>query len=105
MSSMSKKTNGEPRRPSIVTPPPNHVQWLDPEPLPGSANHPNYYDTSPVLAASGDTLYFASERPGGEGGFVQQLRRHFAGELAEPAQSVDPSHVIGRSAVRLEETR
>ena len=43
--------------------------WLEPELIPGAANNSNYHDTCPVLSASGDTLYFASERPGGEGGY------------------------------------
>jgi outer membrane protein OmpA-like peptidoglycan-associated protein len=48
---LSKKKNGN---------------WSRPESMP--INSPSYWDTSPVFNNSGNTIYFASDRPGGYGG-------------------------------------
>ena len=44
--------------------------WTKPEPL-TMLNHPDAPkgDCSPALSGDGATLYFASDRPGGKGGF------------------------------------
>lgn len=41
-------------------------EWTDPRPL--LINSKEYWDSSPVFSQDGKTLYFASNRPGGEGG-------------------------------------
>ena len=41
-------------------------QWLEPRPI--AVNDPNSWDSSPALSPDGNTLYFASNRPGGYGG-------------------------------------
>ena len=41
-------------------------RWGQPQPMP--INSPDYWDSSPAFNQSGTVLYFASNRPGGEGG-------------------------------------
>lgn len=41
-------------------------RWLQPRPL--SINDPESWDSTPALSPDGNTLYFASDRPGGYGG-------------------------------------
>lgn len=42
-------------------------QWLEPMKLNGNVNISGYKTMHPALSANGDTLYFASDRPGGFG--------------------------------------
>ena len=42
--------------------------WRDIKKLNGNVNHPIYWDSQPSISADGNTLYFASDRPGGVGG-------------------------------------
>ncbi len=42
-------------------------QWLEPMKLNGNVNVSGYKTMQPALSANGDTLYFASDRPGGFG--------------------------------------
>nr|WKN36176.1 OmpA family protein [Tunicatimonas sp. TK19036] len=42
-------------------------QWKMPRPLPAPVNLPGYVSKHPALSASGDTLFFSSDRPGGLG--------------------------------------
>ncbi len=44
-------------------------KWFDPLPLSDLINMPGYTTKHPSLSARGDTLYFASDRPGGVGQF------------------------------------
>lgn len=44
----------------------NHQRWTRPSPLPGQVNT-KYWESQPSLSADGRTLYFASDRPGGQG--------------------------------------
>ena len=41
-------------------------KWTRPSPLPGQVNT-QYWESQPSLSADGRTLYFASDRPGGQG--------------------------------------
>ncbi|MDF9798032.1 outer membrane protein OmpA-like peptidoglycan-associated protein [Catalinimonas alkaloidigena] len=41
--------------------------WQTPEALPETINMPGYFSKHPSLSASGDTLFFSSNRPGGFG--------------------------------------
>lgn len=41
--------------------------WSVPQPLPGTINSP-YHESSVTITTDGNTIYFASERPGGLGG-------------------------------------
>jgi hypothetical protein len=59
--------------------------WTAPAPIPGAVNHPSAYETSPVLSADGDTLYFASERVGGLGGYDFWYSVWTAGTVDVPA--------------------
>jgi outer membrane protein OmpA-like peptidoglycan-associated protein/tetratricopeptide (TPR) repeat protein len=42
--------------------------WSDIKKIGANVNHPVYWDSQPTLSADGNTLYFASDRPGGFGG-------------------------------------
>lgn len=42
--------------------------WSDIQKLSANVNHPVYWDSQPTLSADGNSLYFASDRPGGYGG-------------------------------------
>lgn len=41
-------------------------EWTDIKKVP-NINHPIYWDSQPSISADGNTLYFASDRPGGQG--------------------------------------
>ncbi len=43
-------------------------KWSKPQSLGPDVNTPGYMETTPFLAADGITLYFSSDRPGGQGG-------------------------------------
>ncbi len=43
-------------------------EWSEIHKLGANVNHPVYWDSQPSLSADGNTLYFASDRPGGFGG-------------------------------------
>jgi outer membrane protein OmpA-like peptidoglycan-associated protein len=43
-------------------------EWGPIRKLSNLVNHPVYWDSQPTIAADGNTLYFASDRPGGIGG-------------------------------------
>jgi outer membrane protein OmpA-like peptidoglycan-associated protein len=42
--------------------------WSDISKIGANVNHPVYWDSQPTLSADGNSLYFASDRPGGYGG-------------------------------------
>lgn len=42
-------------------------EWKEIKKLP-NVNHPVYWDSQPTVSADGNTIYFASDRPGGYGG-------------------------------------
>ena len=42
--------------------------WSDISKISANVNHPVYWDSQPTLSADGNSLYFASDRPGGYGG-------------------------------------
>ena len=42
--------------------------WSEISKLGANVNHPVYWDSQPTLSADGNTIYFASDRPGGFGG-------------------------------------
>lgn len=42
--------------------------WTDIQKIGANVNHPIYWDSQPTLSADGNSLYFASDRPGGYGG-------------------------------------
>jgi outer membrane protein OmpA-like peptidoglycan-associated protein/tetratricopeptide (TPR) repeat protein len=44
-------------------------KWSKPAPLNAAINHPQAESKQPAISAGGDTLYFASNRPGGYGQF------------------------------------
>ncbi len=43
-------------------------EWQPIKKLSANVNHPVYWDSQPTLSADGNTIYFASDRPGGFGG-------------------------------------
>lgn len=47
----------------------DNTTWSEPMPLGTGINSTEYSEASPYLAADGKTLYFASDRPGGQGGY------------------------------------
>ena len=42
--------------------------WSEISKISANVNHPVYWDSQPTLSADGNSLYFASDRPGGYGG-------------------------------------
>ncbi|MEM6524772.1 MAG: OmpA family protein [Bacteroidota bacterium] len=54
--------------------------WTQPRML--NINNPGYWDSSPAFSRDGKRLYFASNRPGGEGGVdIYQARRNSRGRF------------------------
>ncbi len=49
--------------------------WSQPEPI-AELNTPEHDEIGPALADGGSTLYFYSDRPGGEGGYDLYVTRH-----------------------------
>ena len=43
-------------------------EWQPIKKLSANVNHPIYWDSQPTVSADGNTIYFASDRPGGYGG-------------------------------------
>lgn len=43
-------------------------QWQEIKKIGANVNHPVYWDSQPTVSADGNTIYFASDRPGGYGG-------------------------------------
>jgi len=43
-------------------------EWRPIKKLSANVNHPIYWDSQPTVSADGNTIYFASDRPGGYGG-------------------------------------
>lgn len=43
-------------------------EWRQIKKLSANVNHPIYWDSQPTVSADGNTIYFASDRPGGYGG-------------------------------------
>ena len=43
-------------------------EWKPIKKISPNVNHPVYWDSQPTISADGNTLYFASDRPGGYGG-------------------------------------
>ncbi len=43
-------------------------EWSEIKKLSANVNHPIYWDSQPTVSADGNTIYFASDRPGGYGG-------------------------------------
>ncbi|OIQ37417.1 MAG: hypothetical protein BM555_00895 [Crocinitomix sp. MedPE-SWsnd] len=60
-------------------------QWLKPFPLDGNVNLDGFRSMNPYFGADGKTLYFASNRPGGEGGMdIWYTELNAQGETTEP---------------------
>jgi hypothetical protein len=57
--------------------------WSEPEPI-GELNTDSHDEIGPALADGGVTLYFYSNRPGGEGGYDLYLTRHDEDHWTEP---------------------
>lgn len=49
--------------------------WSDIKKIGANVNHPVYWDSQPTLSADGNSLYFASDRPGGYGGIDLYVTR------------------------------
>lgn len=49
--------------------------WSDIVKIGANVNHPVYWDSQPTLSADGNSLYFASDRPGGFGGIDLYVTR------------------------------
>lgn len=49
--------------------------WTDIAKMGANVNHPIYWDSQPTLSADGNSLYFASDRPGGFGGIDLYVTR------------------------------
>ena len=50
-------------------------QWSEIKKMGANVNHPIYWDSQPTLSADGNSLYFASDRPGGYGGIDLYVTR------------------------------
>lgn len=61
-------------------------EWKPIKKISPNVNHPVYWDSQPSLSADGNTLYFASDRPGGYGGIdiYYTVRNPQTGEWAVP---------------------
>lgn len=49
--------------------------WSEIKKMNSNVNHPVYWDSQPTLSADGNSLYFASDRPGGYGGIDLYVTR------------------------------
>ncbi len=49
--------------------------WSEIKKIGANVNHPVYWDSQPTLSADGNSLYFASDRPGGFGGIDLYVTR------------------------------
>ena len=49
--------------------------WSEIKKIGANVNHPVYWDSQPTLSADGNSLYFASDRPGGYGGIDLYVTR------------------------------
>ena len=65
-------------------------RWQAPAPLNASINAPASNTKHPALSPGGDTLFFASDRPGGAGGFDLWLSVHDSATSWQPAESLGP---------------
>lgn len=61
-------------------------EWREIKKISPNVNHPVYWDSQPTLSADGNTLYFASDRPGGYGGIdiYFTIRNPQTGEWSVP---------------------
>lgn len=61
-------------------------EWKPIKKISPNVNHPVYWDSQPTLSADGNTLYFASDRPGGYGGIdiYFTIRNPQTGEWSVP---------------------
>lgn len=61
-------------------------EWRAIKKISPNVNHPVYWDSQPSISADGNTLYFASDRPGGYGGIdiYYTLRDPRSGEWSIP---------------------
>lgn len=65
-------------------------QWTAPRMLGTAVNDPNYWDSTPAFSRDGRTLYFASNRPGGEGGVdIYSARMNSRGRFSQ-AKNLGP---------------
>ncbi len=65
-------------------------KWQAPTPLSASINAPVSNTKHPALSLGGDTLFFASDRPGGAGGFDLWLSVRDSAAAWQPAESLGP---------------
>lgn len=65
-------------------------EWSEPAPLSGLINQPGYNAKHPALSPGGDTLYFASNRPGGFGQFDLWMSTHIDGAWQSPTNLGTP---------------
>ena len=63
-------------------------RWRSPNPLNASVNAPGSNNKHPALSPGGDTLFFASDRSGGAGGFDLWLSVRDSAGAWQPAQRV-----------------
>lgn len=65
-------------------------EWSEPAPLSGLINQPGFNAKHPALSPRGDTLYFASDRPGGYGQFDLWMSTHIDGAWQSPTNLGTP---------------
>ena len=59
-------------------------EWSEPKPLPG-VNLPEFWDSQPSVSSDGNTIYFASDRPGGLGGVdIYKIEKQENGNWGKP---------------------
>ncbi|MEQ9423859.1 MAG: OmpA family protein [Cyclobacteriaceae bacterium] len=63
----------------------NNGSWSNPVSLDDKVNYPNSQVQHPYITQNGDTLFFASDRPGGEGGMDLWMSIKGFGETWSPA--------------------
>lgn len=65
-------------------------EWKPFEKIGAAVNHPVYWDSQPTVSADGNSIIFASDRPGGFGGTDLYLTRRDASGAWGPPQNLGP---------------
>lgn len=81
---ITKDNAGEPNA-DIYTADLNDGSWTPIRSIGEKVNDPVYWDSQPTISADGNLLYFASNRPGGQGGIdIWVTKKGFDGEWGVP---------------------
>jgi hypothetical protein len=68
--------------------------WSDPVALPEPINLIGYFNTTPDISATGDTLFFSSDRPGTRGGMDIWMSTRESGVWLEPTNLGDSVNTV-----------